>query len=123
MYASPEWAALGFAVMDPVLHGRVASKLKLKKKPSTSDLVTLLKRSPPGDEATARQWFEVLSRRVSGRISNLYPFESVLNFSHCLVDFSPAELRELPGIPFVPVKSTGDKNITKILQPIQCFLG
>jgi hypothetical protein len=104
-------------------HGGVASILKLKKKPPTSDLVTLLKRSPPGDEATARQWFEVLSRRVSGRISNLHPFESVLNFSHCLVDFSRAELRELPEIPFVPVKSTGDKNITKRLQPSQCFLG
>lgn len=63
--------------MDPMLHdGGARTKLKLMIKPPTSDLVTLLKRSPPGDETTARQWFEVLSGRVSGRISNLYPLES-----------------------------------------------
>jgi hypothetical protein len=109
--------------VDPMLHGEVASKLKLKNQPLTSDLVTFLRRSPPRDEATAREWFEVLSGRVSGRIFNLYPFESVLSFSHCLVDFSTAELGELLETPFVPVKSTGDKNVTKRLPPIRCLLG
>ena len=101
----------------------MASKLKLKESPSTSELVTLLKRSPPEDEATASRWFDILSGHVSGRI--LYPclFESLLNLSHCLVDFSPAERQQLQEIPFVPVKSTGEKGIIKILQPIQCFLG
>ena len=63
LYAAPEWAALGFPVVDPVLHDGTASKLKLQSHPPTSELVTLLERSPPGDEATARQWFEVLSGR------------------------------------------------------------
>ena len=53
----------------------------------------------------------------------LFLFESVLNFSHYLVDFSLGELRELPDTPFVPVKSTGDKGTIKRLQPSQCFLG
>ena len=102
----------------------MASKMKLKESPSTSELVTLLKQSPPEDETTASRWFDILSRHVSGRIF-FYPclFESLLNLSHCLVDFSPAERQQLQKIPFVPVKSTGKKGIIKILQPIQCFLG
>jgi Protein of unknown function (DUF3684) len=109
--------------VDPTLQDGVASKLKLNKHPPTSELVNLLKRSPPADEATARQWFQVLSGRVSGRIFYLFLFESVLSFSHYLIDFSSAELRELPDTPFVPVKSTGDEGIIKRLQPNQCFLG
>jgi hypothetical protein len=108
--------------VDPTLQDGAASKLKLNNHPPTSQLVTLLKSSPPGDEATARQWFQALSGRVSGRIFYLL-FESVLNFSHYLVDFSPAELPELADTPFVPVKSTEDKGIFKRLQPSQCFLG
>jgi Protein of unknown function (DUF3684) len=109
--------------VDPSLPDGAASKLKLNKHPSTSELVILLKRSPPRDEATASHWFQVLSGRVSGRISYLFLFGSILNFSRYLVDFSPAELRELLDMPIVPVKSTGDKGIIKILQPSQCFLG
>jgi hypothetical protein len=109
--------------VDSTLQDVAASKLKLNKHPPTSELVTLLKRSPPGDEATARLWFQALSGRVSGGMFYLFLFESVLNISHYLVDFSPAELRELPDTPFVPVNSTGDKSIIKRLQPNQCFLG
>ncbi len=81
MYAGPEWAALGFAVVDPLLLDGAATKLKLKNYPPTSELLTLLERFPPGDEATARQWFEVLSGRVPGRLIYLYPFEVILIFS------------------------------------------
>ena len=109
--------------MDPTLQDGAASKLKLRKHPPASQLVTLLKRSPPGDKATARQWFHALSGRVSGRMFDLFLFESILTFSHYLVDFSPAELRELLDTPFVPVKSTGDTGIIKRLQPNRCFLG
>ena len=52
--------------MDPALRDGAASKLKLKNHPPTSELVTLLEKSPPGDEATARKWFEALSNRVPG---------------------------------------------------------
>jgi hypothetical protein len=123
VYADAEWAALGFPVVDPTLQDGAASKLKLNSHPPTSELVALLKRSPPGDETTARLWFQVLSGRVSGRIFYLFLFESVLIFSHYLVDFSPADRRGLIHTPFVPVKSTGDSGIIKRLQPSQCFLG
>jgi len=106
-----------------MLRGGAARKLRLKDKPSTFDRMTLLKRSPPEDEATARQWFEILSGRVSGKIFYLYTFKYVLNFSHCLADFSPAELEDLSEIPFVPVTSTEDKTIIRRLKPSQCFLG
>jgi Protein of unknown function (DUF3684) len=82
--------------------------------------VDLLKRAPPGDEATARQWFQALSSRASGRIFYVFLFEFVFDY---LVVFSYTERQELPEIPFVPVKSTGDKDIIKRLQPTQCFLG
>ncbi|KAI0299353.1 hypothetical protein B0F90DRAFT_1810632 [Multifurca ochricompacta] len=101
LYSGSEWAALGFSVVNPSLHQGAASKLKLNDHPPTSELVILLEKSPPGDEAMARQWFEVLSGRVP--------------------DFSPAELRKLSETPFVPVRSTGDKSTTRMLQPIQCY--
>ncbi len=49
-----------------LLQDGAASKLQLKNDPPTSELMTLLKRSPPGDEEIARQWFEILSGHVSG---------------------------------------------------------
>ena len=53
--------------MDPALRDGAASKLKLKNHPPTSELVTLLEKSPPGDEAMAQKWFEALSSRVPGQ--------------------------------------------------------
>jgi uncharacterized protein DUF3684 len=106
--------------VDPLLQDRAAVKLKLKNRPPTSELVTLLERSPPGDEATARQWFEILSGRVPGRPPYLYPFRNYFDLSHYIADFSQAEIRQLSEIAFVPVKSTGDKSIIK-RQPIQCY--
>lgn len=58
--------------MDPQLIDGAAVKLKLKIHPPTFELVALLERFPPGDEAIARQWFEVLSGRVPGRVLHLY---------------------------------------------------
>ena len=69
LYASPEWAALGFLVVDPLLRDGAESKLKLNSHPPTSEIVALLERSPPRDETIARQWFEVLSGRVPGTAS------------------------------------------------------
>ena len=43
--------------------------------------------------------------------------------SHVFVDFSQAELWGLQWMSFVPVKSTGDNDVIKRLQPNQCFLG
>jgi hypothetical protein len=80
LYASPEWAALGFLVVDPLLRDGAASKLKLNTHPPTSEIVALLERSPPRDETTARQWFEVLSGRVPGIVSQ----SSLLEIRHLL---------------------------------------
>ena len=52
--------------MDPALPDGAVSKLRLKNHPPTSELVTLLQKSPPGDETAARKWFEALSSRVPG---------------------------------------------------------
>ncbi|KAN0125288.1 Protein of unknown function (DUF3684) domain containing protein [Lactarius tabidus] len=101
LYASPEWAALGFLVIDPLIRDIAVSKLKLNSHPPTSEILALLERSPPSDDSTARQWFEVLSGRVP--------------------EFSSTELRKLSETPFVPVKSTGVKGVIQRLPPIQCY--
>jgi hypothetical protein len=54
--------------VDPMLPDGAARKLRLNHRPQDSDLVTLLERSPPDDETTARKWFEILSDYVSGRL-------------------------------------------------------
>ncbi|KAH8981254.1 hypothetical protein EDB83DRAFT_1390074 [Lactarius deliciosus] len=101
LYASPKWATLGFLVVDPLLRGEAARKLKLNSHPPTSEIMTLLKRSPPTDETTARQWFEVLSDHV--RV------------------FSLEELRKLSETRFIPVQSTGDKGVIQRLSPKGCY--
>ncbi|KAH9014859.1 hypothetical protein EDB84DRAFT_1590279 [Lactarius hengduanensis] len=101
LYASPEWATLGFLVVDPLLQDGAASKLKLNSHPPTPEIVTLLEGSPPIDETKARQWFEVLSDFVP--------------------EFSPTELRKLSKTPFVPVKSTGGEGVIQGLSPAQCY--
>jgi len=57
--------------VDPLLPDGAASKLKLNNHPPTSELVNLLERRPPRDVATARQWFDVLSGRVPGKLLKL----------------------------------------------------
>lgn len=65
--ADPKWTALGFAIVDPMLPDEAASKLRLNLRPQDADLVTLLARSPPEDETTARKWLELFCDCVSGR--------------------------------------------------------
>jgi Protein of unknown function (DUF3684) len=68
VFSDPKWAALGFAVVDPTLPDGAARILGLEHRPQDLDLVTLLERSPPEDETTARNWFKILSDCVSGRL-------------------------------------------------------
>ena len=65
--------------MDPMLPDGAAHKLGLNHRPQDADLVTLLERSPPEDETTARKWFEILSDCVFGRL--FYLLGSDLLFS------------------------------------------
>ena len=106
-------------MVDPLLRDVAASKLKLNSHPPTSEIVALLERSPPTDDTTARQWFEVLSGRVPGTVSELYRHETTSPI--VLVEFSQIELRKLSETPFVPVRSTGGKGVMQRLPPIQCY--
>ena len=58
-----------------------AHKLRLNRHPQNADFVTLLKRSPPEDETMARNWFEILSHCVLGRLFHLLASGSDLLFS------------------------------------------
>jgi len=66
VFSNPEWQLLGFPVLDPTLRQDAVSKLKIREHPPTHQLVRLLESSPPTTEAQAREWFGVLSRRISG---------------------------------------------------------
>ena len=66
VYASPEWATMGFATIDPSLRGDALSKLKIREHPPTAALVNLLQRSPPPNDTIAREWFSVLAGRIAG---------------------------------------------------------
>lgn len=67
----PDSAVFGFYVVDPSIRGVALDKLKLKKHPPTSLVVPLLEKSAPQTQAGARQWFEVLAGRLSGKASVL----------------------------------------------------
>ena len=66
VFSNPDWQSLGFPVLDPTLRQDAANKLKIKEHPPTNRLVHLLEESPPTTEAQAREWFGILSRRISG---------------------------------------------------------
>jgi len=66
VFAKPDWETLGFPILDPTLEEDAVYKLGIKEHPPTSQLVNCLKTSPPTTEAQAREWFGVLSRRISG---------------------------------------------------------
>ncbi|TBU28918.1 hypothetical protein BD311DRAFT_721461 [Dichomitus squalens] len=97
--SSPEWASLGFMIVDPSLKGEALIHLKIQENPPTIKLVNLLRTSPPPTEDIARQWFTTLASRV--------------------VAFTPTELRALSQFPFVPVK--GANGAIRHLPPVQCY--
>ncbi|THH10019.1 hypothetical protein EW146_g8508 [Bondarzewia mesenterica] len=101
VYAHTEWMAMGFIVVQQELVGDSATKLKIPQHPPTFRLVALLQRTPPKDEAEARQWFEIIATRIP--------------------EFSPDELRKLTGLPFVPTKVPGTKDHIRLLCPNQCY--
>jgi hypothetical protein len=107
--------------VDPMLPDGAARKLGLSHRPEDRHLVNLLERTPPEDETTAREWFEILSDCVSGRLFHL--LEVIYISQHYLVELSLGSLQKLSETPFVPVDSTGYKGDIKRLQPRQCFLG
>ncbi|KAL6309180.1 hypothetical protein BKA93DRAFT_925530 [Sparassis latifolia] len=101
VFGSSSWSPLGFMVVDPSLKGDALSKLQVQEHPPTPMLVSLLQRTPPRNEAVARQWFAILASRIS--------------------DFSTAELKTLSQLPFVP-NQKGSDSAMRLLPPSQCFL-
>lgn len=83
VFSNPDWQSLGFPILDPALRQDAVNKLKIKEHPPTSQLVRLLEASPPGTQAQAREWFGILSRRISG-LFNSKPDERVLIFARLL---------------------------------------
>ncbi|KAA1478156.1 hypothetical protein DENSPDRAFT_659742 [Dentipellis sp. KUC8613] len=102
VYANPEWALFDFAIINPNLQADALTKLKISQHPPAAQLISLLEKSPPSNEAIAKQWFEVLASRIS--------------------DFSPSQLQRLAVLPFVPTKSSASKGsaVTR-LSPNQCY--
>ena len=76
VFSNPNWQSLGFPVLDPTLKQGVVSILQIQEHPPTDQLLRLLETSPPTSEAQARNWFGILSRRISG-LCNAHSDESV----------------------------------------------
>lgn len=49
-----------------MLDAEAVTKLKIKPHPESSALVSLLEKTPPKDEATARHWFSTLAGHITG---------------------------------------------------------
>ncbi|KAH9934863.1 uncharacterized protein B0H18DRAFT_1114703 [Fomitopsis serialis] len=101
VYASPEWAALGFAIIDPSVQADALPKLKVREHPPTAALVNLLQKSPPSNDNVARDWFGVLAGRIA--------------------EFTPTQLKTLAQMAIVPVTTPGEKQ-TRMMPPSQCYL-
>lgn len=67
VFSKPEWASLGFLIANPTtLDADALMKLKINAHPESSALVSLLEKTPPKDEATARHWFSTLAGHITG---------------------------------------------------------
>lgn len=124
VFSSHEWALLGFLITPPTLPADAPIKLKISERPKPFALISLLEKSPPKDEATARQWFSALAGHVAG-LFNLLLFEQ--NLAHFMSDFSTTELKRLSQMPIVPTKHVpqfGESAQTtglRWLPPSQCY--
>ena len=108
VFSNFEWQSLGFPILDPALRQDAIDKLKIKQHPSTDQLVRLLETSPPTTETQAREWFGVLSRRISGlcRSSLMCPhtdlrqtsiLPSCSNYPQCVL-FPPPAIPKSPQV-------------------------
>ena len=82
-------------------------------------LLSLLEKTPPPNETTARQWFEILSERISSKCSPLL-FASPLSWD--ITGFTQPQLTILSKLPIVPTKGSGAQPL-RWLTPAQCYLG
>ena len=66
VFSNCDWELLGLPILDPALRQDAVNLLQIKDHPPTSQLVSLLKDSPPTTQSQACEWFRVLSRHISG---------------------------------------------------------
>lgn len=69
VFSNHDWQLLGFPVLDPTLGHDAVNILQIKEHPPVEQLVHCLKKCPPSNEVQAREWFKILSRRISGLYS------------------------------------------------------
>ena len=79
VFAGPEWAALGFLVIEPSLRDVAVTKLKIGEHPLTTSLITLLEKTPSTSDSQARELCGVLAGRVSGVCWNKNRVITLLN--------------------------------------------
>ncbi|KAG9310114.1 hypothetical protein JVU11DRAFT_9726 [Chiua virens] len=102
VFSGSQWKVLGFSVVQDNCRDAAINKLGVQLHPPTSMLLALLEKTPPPNEATARQWFEILSQRIS--------------------NFTQPQLTLLSTLPIVPSKGSGAQPL-RWLTPTQCYLG
>ena len=66
VFSNLDWQSLGFPVLDPDLRRDAVNILQIEEHPPTDQVVHRLEESPPATQDQAREWFGVLSRRISG---------------------------------------------------------
>ncbi|KAG6375835.1 hypothetical protein JVT61DRAFT_2694 [Boletus reticuloceps] len=100
VFSGTQWKALGFSVVQDDYQKAPTSELGIQQHPPTSMLLSRLEKTPPPNEDTAREWFEILFAQIS--------------------TFESHELVRLSELPMVPTNSSG---VRKWLAPTDCYLG
>lgn len=116
-FSERQWASLGFLVATEAVQPFV-QKLKIPRHPSTKQLIDLLRASPP-NVSQAKDWFSVLSTRISGTFWHRGCTTGGLTCGY--VDFSDSELTILSNTSFIPIPDPSGKGITHT-PPRRCLL-
>lgn len=103
VFASHQWKALWFSVIEDTVRDIAVSKLGLKEHPPATRIVALLEKTSPQDQNVARRWFEILAGYVA--------------------DFSSSQLSIISGLPIVPTQVESGSQALRWLSPSQCYLG
>ena len=121
VFSSPDWAALGFMVVDPSIQGEALMRLRLQEHPPGSKLLNLLNSAPPATEQIATQYFTILASRVSCMPFSLFFTTTLFEAYTMIIAFSVTELQALYRTPFIPVPAKTPAGALRYLSPTQCY--
>ncbi|KAL4070259.1 hypothetical protein J3A83DRAFT_4094106 [Scleroderma citrinum] len=104
VFTSGDWEPLGFKKLHHTF-ATAAVRLKIKDRPSTAAIVSVLQKKPPKNSREAQNWFELLARKGG---------------------FTAEERKELSNLEIVPIvttSSSGDSaaDTVKWVRACQCF--